>query len=299
MRKQAVLLALAAALTWVLPAAAWWPKGHGILARAAVRALPRTMPAYFREGGSLVAHVSEDPDVAKNRDAPHVSDQESPEHFFNAELLQGRPLPETRYQFLKLCAEAKLDPKEVGLLPYAVTEWTERLAVAFAEHRRWPDNPHIRTKTLVYAGFLAHYAGDLEMPLHTTIHHDGRVPPGGKSPRSGIHARVDSLPEKLGLNPKELAKGVRPAAAAEVMPFVLRELEASRAQVDRVYALEAQLPPERGDWPPSPEIRAFTRERAAAATRFLASLYLTAWEKSATIRLPEWLDRTETPAATR
>ena len=66
---------------------------------------------------------------------------------------------------------------------------------------------------------------------------------------------------------------------------------ASRALIDRTYALEDQLPPAQGDWKPSAEIIAFATERARASTRFTASLYLTAWQKSARLRLPPWLER--------
>jgi hypothetical protein len=209
----------------------------------------------------------------------------------DVELLKAKPFPKTRSGYLKLLADEKLDPKKVGLLPYSVTEWTERLAVALAEHRKWPDNPHIRTKCLVYAGFLAHYAGDLCMPLHVTIHHNGRAKPDGTSSNTGIHAKVDSLVEKLGVKPEELAKDQKLEAPADLFAYVLAEIESSAKLVDRVYELEPKLPPESGPWTPDAEIEAFTRERSRASTRFLGTLYLTAWKKSAGIRLPAWLKR--------
>src|SRR5262245_49838756 len=211
---------LAAMLVSVHPAWAWWPVGHGIIARAAVQALPAEVPAFFRAGADQVAHTSFDPDVAKNRAAPMLSDEESPEHYIDSELLAGKPLPEKRYAFIALCTQAKLEPDRVGLVPYSTAEWTERLAVAFAEHRRWPDNPFIRSKCLVYAGFLAHYAGDLTQPLHTTIHFDGRARPDGSSPRSGIHNKVDALIERLQLRPEELAKDQKIAPVEKLFPAI-------------------------------------------------------------------------------
>jgi hypothetical protein len=233
--------------------------------------------------------------VSKNRDAPFVSDREAPEHYIDLELLQGRTLPATRHQFLKLCAELKHDPKNVGYLPYAIAEWTERLSIAFAEHRRHPANPYIQNKCLVYAGFLAHYAQDLCMPLHTTIHHDGRANPDGSTPKSGIHPRVDSLVEKLYMQPARLAANQRIVAFPELLPYIVQELEQSRARIDITYLLESQFPPESGAWKATPEVKAFADERARAATRFSASLFLTAWRNSAKIKLPSWLQR-EAPA---
>src|SRR5437764_832460 len=65
-------------------------------------------------------------------------------------------------------------------------------------------------------GILAHYAGDICMPLHTTVDYDGRVTADGRSPHSGIHAKVDSLIEKLPLRPEDLAAGQKIEPLAEV-----------------------------------------------------------------------------------
>src|SRR5207248_7223672 len=140
------------------------------------------------------------------------------EHYIDYEMLDGRALPPTRYEFIKMCAEAKLDPKAVGTVPYAVAEGTERLEVAFAEYRRWPDDPDIRSKCLVYAGLMSHYAEDLCMPLHATVHHDGRALTNFVSPRTGIHNKIDALPEKLGMTPDELAQGLKVAVIPDLMP---------------------------------------------------------------------------------
>src|SRR5437764_12308392 len=106
------------------PAWAWWPAGHAILSKAAVKALPAEVPAFFREGGAMIGHCAWDPDVEKNRATPQLDDAESPEHYLDSELLKGHPLPATRYPFIALCAEMKLDPKAVGLVHYSTAEGT-------------------------------------------------------------------------------------------------------------------------------------------------------------------------------
>jgi hypothetical protein len=253
--------------------------------------LPSEIPSFFRKGSGQIAHNAQDPDVLKNRALPELRDAEDPEHFFDQELMKGKPLPPTRSAFLKFCAEEKLDPKGIGYVPYAVTEWTERLTIAFAEHRKWPRNRYIQQKALVYAGMLAHYAGDMCQPLHLTVEFDGRIPAGGGMPKRGIHARMDALIEKLELTPQALARDQQPVAFEALLPTVVAEINAGRTHIDRVYALEADLPPESGAWTPSPAARELGIERGRAATKFLASLYLTAWKKSASIELPPWLER--------
>lgn len=249
--------------------------GHAILTRAAAAALPAAAPAFLRQGADLAAHCVYDPDVIKNPAVPHLSDAEHPEHYLDLELLEGAALPAERYEFLALCARLQVSPSRVGLLPYATIEWTERLAVALAEHRRWPENEAVRTKALVYAGLLSYYAADLLQPLHTTIHFDGRAGEGGQSPHSGIHEKVDALVERLDFAPEDLARGLEVAAYDDAMAAILETLRASHGMVDRVYELEAEL-----GTPTDPQVKAFARERARATTAFIASLYMTAWEQS-------------------
>jgi hypothetical protein len=291
-------------LLTVLPARAWWPKGHSLLSHAAILALPasrganESVPDFFRAGWQTIAHTTQDPDVWKNRDAPHLSDRESSDHYFDWEAFGDLKLPEKRSAYMALCLKNNLDPEEIGTLPYSLMESTEKLTLAFAEHRKWPQNPHIRLKCLVYAGQLAHYAQDLQMPLHVTIHHDGRAKPDGKSPRSGIHARLDSLIEKLAerhyLGAASLAQNqTLEPLEGKLLPAVIKEMEASRAHVDRAYELEALLPPsdEKLTWHPDEKVIQFGTARGREATRFTATLFLSAWRRSANVKLPVWLER--------
>ena len=268
------------------PCSAWWGDGHAVLTRAAVAALPAETPEFLRGGADLAVHCAYDPDLIKNRAVPHLSDAEHPEHYLDVELLEGAALPATRYEFVALCARLNQSPSKVGLLPYATVEWTERLTMALAEHRRWPENEAVRAKALVYAGILSHYAADLTQPLHTTIHFDGRVGADGKLPHSGVHEKVDALVERAGLAPADLAEQVEVKAYDDAMAAIQAALETTHAQVDRVYELEAEL----GDVT-HPEVAAFTADRARAAVALTASLYLTAWRQSETVRLPGWLHR--------
>lgn len=268
------------------PAWGWWAEGHALITRAAVQALPAEMPEFFRQGEDALAQCTTELDAERIPALPHLRSAGRGEHFLDLELLGGRPLPEHRYEFVKLCAEAGLDPAQVGTVPYAVAEWTEKLALAFAQHRRWPENALVQAECLIVAGHLAHYTQDLCQPLHTTVHFDGRTLEGGKSPRSGIHEKMDALPEKLRLDPGEVAKGLALVRADSLMPAILARLKASNALVDSVYALEGEL-----DKLESPRVRAFAEERARAAAGFTAGLYLRAWAISATIELPDWLKR--------
>jgi len=301
-----VLVACVAAASG--PALGWHDEGHVFIALAGVEALPAEgedpVPAFFREGAEAVAHGSIDPDVFKHRDAEHLRPAERPEHYLDYEMLRGLELPRDRDAYRALCAEHGLDPNRVGMLPYAIAEWADRLTLAFAEHRKWPDNPHIKAKCLVYAGLLSHYTGDVGMPLHTTVHFDGRVEgipaewpkdePRDQpaSPRTGIHERVDALPTHLpyhAIFPKD-GEPLKVEAYDDLFAGTLAAILESHAEVDATYALEPRLPA-RGEPIEHDGVRDFTIDRTRHAASFTAAVFVTCWQRSADIELERWLDR--------
>lgn len=274
-----------------LAAQAWHEEEHDTIARLAVRLLPDSVPQFFRESESAIAHISIDPDLFAERSLPELRHTERPEHYIDLELLGGRPLPPRREDMLRLIFELELDTHKVGLLPYAIVEWTQRLTMAFAEHRKWPDDPIIRAKAAIYAGILSHYAADLTMPLHTTVHFDGRMNEDGTSPRTGIHFRVDGLLRKLGEPEAAWVADIRPVAYEELFPAIVRELMISHGKVDRVYELEARIPQRDEMEIKCPEVRELAMGCLRHAVRFNSELFLTAWVNSERVEVPRWLNR--------
>lgn len=282
-------------LVLTTPAWAWWGGGHGILTQAAVKSLPDEVPEFFRNADKMVAHCSYDPDLSKERGTPHARQAEYGEHYIDIELFGEHPIPDGREAHIQLCAELGLKPREVGTLPYALAEWTERLTVAFAEYRKWPDNPMIQHKCFLYAGFLAHYAQDMCQPLHLTIHFDGIKQEDGTRLHRGIHEKVDSSIELLGLDPMELTKAQHIEAVADLMPAIIEQIKSGHTLVGNVYELA-------DDWQnlkkPTPALTDFVNNRARESVRWTASLCLTAWKLSENLRLPGWLDRAQIDAHT-
>ena len=272
------------------PALAWWGGGHDILTQASVKSLPDEMPEFFRSASAekMIAHCAYDPDVSKNRDMPHARIAEHGEHYFDLELIKENPIPADRDAFIKLCAEMGLEPSKVGFLPYTVAEWTQRLAIAFAEYRKWPDNPIIQYKCYVYAGFLGHYAEDMCQPLHLTMHFDGIVQKDGAKLHGGIHEKVDSAIEILKLDPNELAKNQKIEPVDDLMLAIVKQIKAGHSLVDNVYELAQDF---QNLGTPTQELQRFTKERSRESVRWTASLFLTAWKLSENLKLPGWLER--------
>ena len=277
-------------LAFTAPTWAWWGGGHETLTRASVKALPEEIPEFFRAAFAedAIAHGAHDPDLARNRGTPNARAAESPQHYFDVELLQGRPFADNLGAHIRLCAELGTSYHSVGTLPYVLAEWTERLAIAFKEHRKWPDNPIIQSKCLVYAGFVAHYAQDMCQPLHLTVHFNGRAKPDGSSPGTGIHENVDALVGRLKLKVDDLAKDQEIMPVEELLPAIFQQIKAGHRLVDSVYDLEEDL---KNYQEPTPALVDFTNERAREAVRWNAALYLTAWRMSEGISLPGWLNR--------
>jgi hypothetical protein len=223
-------------------ASAWHNQGHINAASLSVSAAQDHLPPFFAEGIETIKHCSVDPDVFKFRtDATTLYRTEAPNHYFDLELFDSNALPDTRQDFTWWCVRKGRSTSFIGTLPYAVTDWTYRLAMGLAEYRRWPDNPAIQTKCLVYAGILAHYAQDACMPLHATIHWDGRADENGNSPHTGIHSKIDALLQKVSLEESPILDPNEPETAS-VLDAIFAQLHASQQLVDTVYELENTLP---------------------------------------------------------
>jgi len=282
-----VLLAAATLALLCQGAPGWWLSGHVAASEAALELLPGDMPGFFRKSAAAIKSYAADPDLWTDARLPVLRAAERPEHFIDLELLKGYRPPATRAEFVALCGRLGASPDRVGALPYAIDEWYQKLIVAFAEYRRSPSDARVRAKILYIAGILSHYAADAAQPLHCTIHYDGRAAPDGSSPHSGIHARVDALPERLAIAPADAAAGAGISAAGDAFALAMDAIEASHGLVDRVYELEGELPPD-ADTPPRAEVVEFARERMRSAARLIASLWYSAWVNSAKIALPAW-----------
>lgn len=260
---------------------AWWAGGHESIAEAAAARLPDDVPAFYRRGGRHLAHFAVEPDRWKNREATFLRRSEEGNHFLDTEDLEGRTLPGThRFDGMKLLyTELRKDPRQTGLLPYAIVENYERLMIAFHDHRKSPNNESITMKCLVYGGVLAHYTGDAAMPLHTTRDFDGRVQPGGKVLQRGIHAKVDGFPEKNKITPEEICRGLEAKRIESVWEHVNKFLAESHTHVGKCYEFDSAGAFDKA----TNASRAFILARCRAGAQLTLDLWYTAWVKSANL----------------
>jgi hypothetical protein len=282
-------------------APAWWVKGHMTITEAAALNLPEDMPAFFRASGKQLSYMAGDPDRWKNPDAKYLKAAEGPEHFIDSEDYDGNAWPEDRYKAARLLAgRLRKQPERTGMLPYSLMEYFEKLSVAFYDYRQVlakektlaemgekatdaekkaceAEKKAIEMKCLVYAGILSHYTGDTAMPLHTTIHYDGKKGDDGKLKQRGIHAKIDGYPENNNFQAEEIARGLKVKEIPDVWKHIRESIYESFGHVDRCYELDAAGAIDK----PTPESREFIMSRCRTGAQFTMDMWYAAWKKSA------------------
>lgn len=260
--------------------------GHTGLSAVAVRIAGKELPGFFTDGVSLIGDCSAEPDLWKTpTPSGTLKPVESGEHFMDMEYLEGGTVPDSREEFYNWCRKKQLSPGKVGTVPYAIAEWTDRLSIAFAEHRLWPDDRNIQTKCLVYAGILSHYAEDACLPLHATKDYDGRARVDGVAPKTGIHLRLDLLAEKyqgkdaVSVDPGQIL------AFENVKQAIANRLTKSNSEVGHIYDLEKELPAPDAPIAHGSSAEGLAKQIVTDSAVFTARLYVTAWQNSASIKI--------------
>jgi hypothetical protein len=255
---------------------AWGPRGHILVTRGALSAAT-SLPPWFREAEHALVELSIAADRLKElEDEVPALRALAPDHFFELDAWGAGALPADRWGYVREAERRRLEPADVGFLPFALLEQYGILVSAFREARG--DRPGAREQALTAAGMVAHLAGDAAVPLHATRHYDGWV---GDNPRGfrrahGVHRWFESdLVDRA--DPRWL--GVQPGSvgpAADVRQEIVAALRASLAAVPRVYEAE-QRAHRTGD---DAEARALVRERATAGAALLAALWQAAWQEA-------------------
>jgi len=278
-------LALCAALLIGLPAAVWGWAGvqHVQITKAAGRNVPNEMKA-FRAFSRPMVFPSIYPDLWKGQDRA-----EGPRHYFEADRLDPaldlRDLSRVESEAL---ANASLRRDVLGTAPWAILDMQTQMTEA------------MRTNDWMWAArcgaTLAHYVGDLHMPLHCTRNFNGQ-----ESWQQGVHTRWESEMTKAFFHSQQ----IQPSRAvyledpfrevmgwathsASLAPEVLKaDIIAKRSAGGRVDT-ETYF---RKMWELSSEIVVWQISDAAA---HLSSLWYTAWVNAGKPPIPEPFDELPT-----
>ena len=300
-------------LTLPTPAHAWGGDGHIMINRLAIEYLPTDVPAFLHNAHALdvIEYMGPEPDRWRSRAEPELSATQAPDHFLDEEYadLAGGPcakgtpgcsptgtlLPPRRYDYIRALAAAQarhpdlpLAPDKVGMQPWQVEEIWERLKSDLRDYRELVkthgDTAPVETVILYEAGWLGHYVADGSQPLHTTINYNGwaeKNNPNGYTTEHGIHSQFESVYVAANLKAQDVAPLVsasKPEVIRDEWTQYLDYLHHTNALVGQTYSLEKA-----GGFKDAgtPEAKAFTEERLAAAAIELRNLIYSAWVHSA------------------
>src|SRR5262245_26839092 len=114
-----VLLAISLPqLADLAPPAAWGAHGHRIAAQAAVRGLPDSMPAFFRQALDQLVYLNPEPDRwrdrAESQNDPAMNAAFAPDHWIHLDEVSATELAaENRFDFVIALSRAGKDPEEM------------------------------------------------------------------------------------------------------------------------------------------------------------------------------------------
>jgi len=274
------LLALWLWLGFPVTGEAWWEKGHQIVSHNAARVIAPEMPGFFQQGGETLVYLSIAADQWKQYGTA-LRNSESPNHFLDLEKITSDPdnyaMAANRYIAITAYLKQGETVGGVGLLPYQIIEYYQRLTGAFAKYRRDPHDKIAQQEALFYGGVLSHYVGDLFQPLHTTIHFDGRVDDQGEvTSHKGIHALVDGRASNAYLDADASFRFVKAAAPYPSAANAISAALAGSWQHDVIYQWADDGKIEQ----PDDEIKLFFNQLLGQASQFLTNLWYTAWIES-------------------
>ena len=286
-----ILLVVAALAAVPRPVPEFWGEhGHRMVGQLAAEALPADMPAFFREATARLSYLNYEPDRWREKKEeladPALNLAYAYDHYIDLEWVPpGALKARHRFAFLDSVQAAGKPAPQVGMLPFAMLEMSQKLRVGFRQWRLAKDprdRAFIEHRIIDDAGVLGHFVADGANPHHTTQHHDGWV---GDNPRGYtrgpfFHGRFESQYVSA-----QIAAGdVRPFVPASTRVFpdlrvaVLAYIQESHALVPRLYDLDKSEAFGRDNR--NPEHREFTARRLAAGAQMLRDLWWTAWVTS-------------------
>lgn len=185
----------------------------------------------------------------------------------------------------------------IGTVVYQPLLYTQALSRAIANgSQRW---------TFRYAGYLAHYVGDLHVPLHVTTNYKGQysgnpvIASSRRSSRTDVHARfeIGLIRSHLDFLRREIAKAcrdARPIAPQDITPRAIAAAQEAYSLAEIVLETDrraaSQADPRRA-WPrylraASSTLKPLAARQLAAASIMLADLLLTASQGNLLATLP-------------
>ncbi len=173
--------------TIVIVTTGWGFLVHKTVHQLAVYELPTDIrPFFYQNMESLVANAPR-PDTRRNTDST-----EAPKHFIDLEMFGEKAATKMPLDWEAATEKYSKDSLlKYGYVPYHIVYMKEKLTEAFKSRKK--------DSILFYATDLAHYIGDANVPLHTSVNYDGQL-----TNQKGLHSLWESMIPELEIGSYEL-----------------------------------------------------------------------------------------------
>lgn len=156
---------------------------HRTTEQLAIYQLPKKLQPFFYQNKVALVKESVQPDQRRNSD-----NTEAPKHFIDLEMYGDSAAWRMPQQWDDAVAKYSADSlKKYGYLPYWIVAMQQKLSNAFRSGNA--------DSITFYAADLAHYIGDANVPLHTTVNYDGQL-----TAQKGLHSLWESMIPELELS---------------------------------------------------------------------------------------------------
>lgn len=154
---------------------------HRTIHQLAVYELDGSLQRFFYRNMDYIVKNAPRPDQRRNEDST-----EATKHFIDIEMYGDSAATKMPLQWNEAVGKYSRDTLlKYGYAPYYIVVMKDRLSNAFRSGNK--------DSVLFYATDLAHYIGDANVPLHTTVNYDGQL-----TNQKGLHSLWESVvPENL------------------------------------------------------------------------------------------------------
>jgi hypothetical protein len=163
---------------------------HRTIHQLAVYELPRPMRPFFYKHMQYLVDNAGRPDQRRNQDST-----EAPKHFIDLEAFGDSAAWKMPFSWEEAVKRYTKDTLfEYGYVPYHIITMKNKLTEAFRSLNK--------DSILFYANDLAHYIGDANVPLHSSLNYDGQL-----TNQHGLHSLWESMIPELEIQQYNLYSG--------------------------------------------------------------------------------------------
>jgi hypothetical protein len=149
---------------------------HKTIHQLAIYELPKPLSVFYYKNMKLLVDSAGRPDLRRNRDSMEAS-----RHFIDLEAFGDSAAWKMPFKWEEAVIRYSKDTLlEYGYVPYHIITMKNKLTDAFKSKNR--------DSILFYSIDIAHYIGDANVPLHTSLNYDGQL-----TNQKGLHSLWESL----------------------------------------------------------------------------------------------------------